>query len=657
MISLVPTVSAQNLSGGWTATNIGSPSLSGTTTFNGSVFSISAAGTDIAGTSDQFVFTYRSLTGDGDVVARVASLTNTHAAAKAGVMIRGALAANAAHVFAAVSAANGVVTQSRSTAGGSTTNTGGGSGAAPVWLKVERRGNTLRTYRSADGLAWTNIGSVTMTLPATVYVGLAATSHNSGARTTATASGVAVVPAGWSSIDVGAPRTTGDTWWQTDAGAVNASGSDIWGTNDQFRYVYRQYSGDVDVVTRVPSMTGNLAKGGLMIRGALTPSSANATVLAYAEQDDVIMQWRSANGGNTQYVRGATMSPGVWLKLEKRGSTINTYQSANGTSWTLVASRTLTLPSTFYVGAALVSREPSNVATFNYSNLSVSSPTAARPPTVSLTAPSSGSTFTAPATIAMSATAADTDGSVTRVDFRSGSTVVGSDTSSPYSFSWANVAAGTYTLTAVATDNSGQTTTSSPVTVTVNGTTSNQAPTVSLTSPANGSTFSLGALLTLTATASDPDGTIARVEFYAGSYRLGTDTTSPYSFTWINLPLGSFSLMAVAYDNAGAMTSSAQRAITVGQILSSRTAVFVPSPDHSTVASYLLEVFLQGVDPYTATPVVTQNLGKPAVVNGECAVDISQLVSSLPAGTYVATVSAVAGGGAAASAPSAPFSR
>src|SRR5687767_5678363 len=121
MISLVPTVSAQTLSGGWTATNIGSPALSGSASFNGSVFTVSAAGLDIAGTSDQFVFTYRTIAGDGDVVARVNSLTATDAWAKSGVMIRGSLAANAPHVYAATSPASGAAMQYRSTAGGSTT--------------------------------------------------------------------------------------------------------------------------------------------------------------------------------------------------------------------------------------------------------------------------------------------------------------------------------------------------------------------------------------------------------------------------------------------------------------------------------------------------------------------------------------------------------
>lgn len=98
------------------------------------------------------------------------------------------------------------------------------------------------------------------------------------------------------------------------------------------------------------------------------------------------------------------------------------------------------------------------------------------PPTASLTAPVNNATYTAPASITLAATAADTDGTVAQVAFYNGSTLLGTDTSSPYSFSWANVAAGTYTLTTRATDNAGAVTTSAAVSVTVTGQQTPQAP-------------------------------------------------------------------------------------------------------------------------------------------------------------------------------------
>ncbi len=94
------------------------------------------------------------------------------------------------------------------------------------------------------------------------------------------------------------------------------------------------------------------------------------------------------------------------------------------------------------------------------------------PPSVTLTAPASGATATAPASFSLSASASDSDGTIARVDFYAGGGLIGSDTSAPYGMTWSDVPSGTYTLTAVATDNLGATTTSAGVTVTVNASTS-----------------------------------------------------------------------------------------------------------------------------------------------------------------------------------------
>lgn len=91
------------------------------------------------------------------------------------------------------------------------------------------------------------------------------------------------------------------------------------------------------------------------------------------------------------------------------------------------------------------------------------------PPTVSITSPASGATFTAPASITIDASAADSDGTVTQVDFYQGAALLGTDTTAPFSFTWTGVASGIYSLTAKATDNLGAATTSSPVSVTVSG--------------------------------------------------------------------------------------------------------------------------------------------------------------------------------------------
>lgn len=327
-------------------------------------------------------------------------------------------------------------------------------------------------------------------------------------------------------------------------------------------------------------------------------------------------------------------------------------------------------------------------------------------PTVSITSPSANATFTAPASIAIAATAADANGTVSKVDFYNGSTLLGTDQTSPYSFTWENVPAGTYQLTAKATDNQGASTTSSSVTVivnspalpgttiqaetaclyegilnessntgfngtgyinlanaigsyaswsmnspssqsmslsvryangsannrnmsvTVNGvvqiasidfvstsaftswsiataqitlaagyntirltslmsegapnidqltfsatnltaascTNPGQAPAVSTTAPSNNSSFCHGTSIALTASASDADGTVSKVEFYSGLTLLGTITSAPYVYNWTNAAAGTYTITAKATDNAGLSNTSAEITVTVNSI-------------------------------------------------------------------------------------------
>jgi chitinase len=91
----------------------------------------------------------------------------------------------------------------------------------------------------------------------------------------------------------------------------------------------------------------------------------------------------------------------------------------------------------------------------------------------------------------------------------------------------------------------------------------NKAPSVSLTAPAQGASYAAGSSVTLSANASDSDGSIARVEFFAGSTKVGEDTTAPYSITWKPASGGSYALTARATDNGGASTVSGTISVTI----------------------------------------------------------------------------------------------
>lgn len=179
-------------------------------------------------------------------------------------------------------------------------------------------------------------------------------------------------------------------------------------------------------------------------------------------------------------------------------------------------------------------------------------------PTISITAPSAGATYLTGDPVTINATANDADGTVTNVQFLVDGNVVGSDATSPYSFTWTSTV-GAHNLTARATDDLGAQTTSAPVAITVGNVV---PPTVSITAPTSGSTFVLGDVVNITANASDADGTVSQVEFFVNGVSVGVDATSPYAFAWQSV-VGNSSLTAVATDDDNATTTSAPVSISV----------------------------------------------------------------------------------------------
>ena len=183
-----------------------------------------------------------------------------------------------------------------------------------------------------------------------------------------------------------------------------------------------------------------------------------------------------------------------------------------------------------------------------------------------ITAPAANNVATAPAGFTLTADAANSMSTIARVEFYNGATLIGTATAAPYTYTWSNVPAGSYTITAKATDGYGITNTSAAINVV-----SNATPTVSLTGPAANAVSVAPGSFTLTAEAADSDGTIAKVEFYATDSStntatlIGTATAAPYTTNWSNVPAGSYTLTAKATDNHGAATTSAAVAVISNQ--------------------------------------------------------------------------------------------
>src|SRR5437016_5130061 len=183
---------------------------------------------------------------------------------------------------------------------------------------------------------------------------------------------------------------------------------------------------------------------------------------------------------------------------------------------------------------------------------------------VTLTAPAASALYNAPAAVVLSAIAQakQKNHPIAKVEFFQGTSLVGSVTGpradDQYTLSWTGVAAGTYSLTARATNNKGDTDLSDPVSITVNG-----VPSVSLTSPSSNAAFKAPANIPLAVQVADTDGSIANVEYFYGTTSITSLSAPPYSFVWTEVPQGTYALTARVTDNLGASMTSVPVNVTV----------------------------------------------------------------------------------------------
>jgi hypothetical protein len=159
-------------------------SSAGTSSSDFATVTMQGNGAGVGGTADAFRFRYVRWFGDGTITARVRSLENTSALARAGVMFRESLNPGSKHVMTSVTAGSRLTLQSRSAFDGATSQTSR-AGAAPEWLRLTRSGNTFSAATSNDGVTWTTLGTATVTIGNQIYVGLAVSSHASGTLATA----------------------------------------------------------------------------------------------------------------------------------------------------------------------------------------------------------------------------------------------------------------------------------------------------------------------------------------------------------------------------------------------------------------------------------------------------------------------------------------
>ncbi len=167
--------------------DVGTTGIVGSTTFSGGTYTVKGGGADIWGTTDAFQFVYRTMTGDGQLTAKVLAVQNTAVSAKGGVMFRDTTGATSVMALADIEGTAGAESIYRATTGASATGTVLGGISAPYWVRMTRIGSTFLAERSPDGVTWTAVGATqTITMGSTINVGLVVTSHVAGTLNTST---------------------------------------------------------------------------------------------------------------------------------------------------------------------------------------------------------------------------------------------------------------------------------------------------------------------------------------------------------------------------------------------------------------------------------------------------------------------------------------
>ena len=465
----------------WTGRDIGSPAIAGRSSESNGTFSITGAGNDIWGTSDQFQFMYQPAIDDVEIVARVNDIGYADQWSKAGVMIRESLSASAAHAFMTGTAGQGWAFQRRPVSSGSSVHSPGSFARAPGWVRLVRKANLFTAYESTDGTNWVVVGTETISMPSSVYVGLAVTSHNSGMTSTAT----------FTNVQIKRPTTT----------STNAAPT---------------------ITLLAPANSSSFsAPAAITFSASASDSDGTITKVGFWANGDIV-----ASATGAPYTR-------TWNPVP--GGTYNLYAVATDDKGASTTSATVTVT----VGTSTN-----------------------QPPTAAITSPANGATFTAPATVTIAASASDSNGSVTRVDFLRGSTLIGSDTSSPYSVTWSNVAAGNYSLTAVAYDNGGASTASAAVSIAV-GTTPTSRPTTLLFTASVDHATNVTSYSVAIYRASDPTtATPAATKNLGKPAPVNNDISADISDIVSPLAAGSYYAVVTASGSGGSAASTPSAAFT-----------------------------------------------------------------------------------------------
>ena len=355
-----------SLPGEWRSTDIGAVGAAGSFT-DGDPVVIKGAGADIWNSSDAFHYAYQQVTGDWEIVVRVGSIDNVQAWTKAGVMFREHLGPGSKHVSWFATAGKGLAFQERRGEGGISTHVTSPAAYPPVWLRLVRRGNTFAAYyryQHEQGWQLAVVDGGTVTMPETIYVGMAVTSHQAGTLATATFDSVRSEHIAWSSTDIGSVGAAGSVIDRGSYVSIEASGADIWNTADAFHFLNREWAGDGSIVARVDSLenTNAWAKAGVMVRESLSPGSKQVTLVATPGKG-LAMQYRPTTGGQSYNVSLVAGTIPTWVRLTRRGDAFTGAVSDDGLHWRPIGGANVSMSNELKAGLAVTSHAAGTLAT------------------------------------------------------------------------------------------------------------------------------------------------------------------------------------------------------------------------------------------------------------------------------------------------------
>ena len=390
-----------SLPSSWISSDVGVTGQAGHASISNGIFTVSGAGSDIWGTSDSFQYVNQNTSGDFTLTARIVSDEDTNTFAKAGIMLRDSLAADAANVTLDIRPTGDVEFMTRPSTGASETFLGTVVQPLPGWVRLVRSGSTVTASASNDGSTWTTVGSISFA-SANPLAGLVVCSHTTSTLDTATFDNVAItpgssgaaLPAPWTSTDIGATGQAGHATASNGVFTLTGAGSDIWGTTDSFQYVSQPVGGDVSIVARITGEqdTSAYAKAGIMLRDGFGANAANV-ILDVVPSGGVEFMTRGSDGGSETFLQTANLPLPAWVRLVVNSGTVMADVSADGSQWTTLGS--IPFASSALAGLLVCSHTTAALNTATFDNVSVGQAAALPAPWVSADVGQTGMTGSA----------------------------------------------------------------------------------------------------------------------------------------------------------------------------------------------------------------------------------------------------------------------